>query len=1324
MIVRLQLTMLGLLIIHAVAGQHVRMSYTFNTPTFTERSDGFYEPHMEDCLNLAEEGRPLLPAFSAQILIPQGKEVAGVNILSITYGEQRDGISIVPAARQFPFSEPAPDDYQAPPDQHIYSTAKSYPAEIIADISTQFLAGHSIAVFTIRPMQFNPAEKSVRYIKHIELEIEVKNTDRKVVEPAFQSDITMQRLQAVVHNPEQAESYHFSPEKNTDPIDMLIITRGSFVTAFSAYADYKTERGFIVEMVTTEDIYSAYSGADEQEKIRNCIIYYYENHGITHVILGGDSDTQNASQRIVPHRGFHVDTGFGYSDNDIPSDMYYACLDGTWDDNNNGLFGEPGEEDLFAEVLIGRMCIDSNAEVANMVNKLIMYQDSPVLADIEKALMIGESLDASTWGGTYKDEVAHGSSNHGYTTAGITENFNINKLYEMSGNWNKNHVFQQFNTHGINLLNHLGHSSVNYNMKMYTNDLTLANFQNNGINRGFVVGYSQGCYNGSFDNRGSSGNYSNNDCFAERITTMETAMVAKIANSRYGWYMQNSTNGASQYFDRKFYNAIFEKEIAEIGAANGDSKEDNVSFILNNQVIRWCAYELTLFGDPSMHIWTTMPAEIIASYPGAVPVGIASLMIETDAPNARIGLTQDGQLLGRGFTDDFGNIDLALFETITNNAPLTLSITAHNRLVYTGVIPVLTDQAYVIVDDFVINDVNGNNNGIPEFGEELLIGLSMKNLGNQPAGNVIVSLSSADDYISIAQQEVNFGAIDSGATIFIADAFTATISDNVPDQRQITVQVQATDGDTWNSTFKITANAPNLVISSLTIDDQEHGNGNSLLDPDELVTLIFEVNNFGNALSPEITMQLSSGNTNLTLIASEDSIEGLEAGAGGTLSFAAQVDPETVMGDLATLQADLTSGAYELTKNYDLEIGMIVEMFTSGDFSMLNWEFDGNQPWTICDVDPLHGAFSAKSGNIGHNQTSELKVSVFVAQADTISFYRKVSSQAANDYLRFYDGPMLRGEWSGIEPWEKISIAVYPGYRTFRWVYEKDQSISHGDDCAWIDYIRFPRLLLSNLSAGFDDMVCEGDAYQTKSSGVYVININWTTTGSGTFNNPGILQPIYTPSPEDIAAGSVVLSVTATGAGNNILTDSMTLSIVNEPETPALPTGETEVCTNYGLEYEYAVGVAPHTLTYIWELIPPEAGTLDEKGNVVSILWTPDYTGEVELRVKASNDCGDSEFSESLSISAQICTGIEETGGQEISIFPNPTGGLLFIHLPGMGSELELSVYNAAGVIIKQKLIHPDSDPIRIDLQHHPAGIYLLKVSGGNVDFSRKVIVK
>ena len=75
-------------------------------------------------------------------------------------------------------------------------------------------------------------------------------------------------------------------------------------------------------------------------------------------------------------------------------------------------------------------------------------------------------------------------------------------------------------------------------------------------------------------------------------------------NARYGWGVKGSTNGPSQYFHRQFWDAVFGESIPEIGKANQDSKEDNLPFIWRS-CMRWCYYQLNLFGDPTLAFYTS-----------------------------------------------------------------------------------------------------------------------------------------------------------------------------------------------------------------------------------------------------------------------------------------------------------------------------------------------------------------------------------------------------------------------------------------------------------------------------------------------------------------------------------------------------------------------------------------------------------------------------------------------------------------------------------------------------------------------------------------------
>lgn len=85
-----------------------------------------------------------------------------------------------------------------------------------------------------------------------------------------------------------------------------------------------------------------------------------------------------------------------------------------------------------------------------------------------------------------------------------------------------------------------------------------------------------------------------------------------------------------------------------------------------------------------------------------------------------------------------------------------------------------------------------------------------------------------------------------------------------------------------------------------------------------------------------------------------------------------------------------------------------------------------------------------------------LSLTLTVSQPGNVSFFSKVSSEPNYDYLRFYIDGVQQGQWSGLLNWEFHSYPVAAGTRTFTWSYVKDQGVSTGSDCAWLDHISFP----------------------------------------------------------------------------------------------------------------------------------------------------------------------------------------------------------------------------------------------------------------------------
>ncbi|MCK4914744.1 MAG: S8 family serine peptidase, partial [Candidatus Eisenbacteria sp.] len=160
---------------------------------------------------------------------------------------------------------------------------------------------------------------------------------------------------------------------------------------------------------------------------------------------------------------------------------------------------------------------------------------------------------------------------------------------------------------------------------------------------------------------------------------------------------------------------------------------------------------------------------------------------------------------------------------------------------------------------------------------------------------------------------------------------------------------------------------------------------------------------------------------------------------------------------------------------------LMAEDFETAGFMSYPWVMGGNADWTIDDVNPYEGSYSARSGNVSHNQQSDLEVTVEVTASSDISFWYRVSSENNYDYLRFYiDGAEI-ASWAGTVSWTQFTYPVESGERTFKWSYTKDGSVSNGDDAGWIDFIEFPTLgepaypIVTVAPASIEETVAPGE---------------------------------------------------------------------------------------------------------------------------------------------------------------------------------------------------------------------------------------------------------
>lgn len=464
-----------------------------------------------------------------------------------------------------------------------------------------FLEGVEVACIDLRPLSWEPSTGRVEL-----------TTDYTIILQTVPDDLgfigDLDRVRELVDNPEAV------PETNRNILsDLLpsgyyqhiIITDEALTAPFQALAEWKGERndlgsthGNVASIVVTlqeirniselwgDPASHGGKGNDTQTLVRNFIRAAYQEWGVSYVLLGGDDD-------VLPCRKIWASAG-GYTDQ-LPADIYFTGLDGDWDDDGDGSFGEPfgvgtqGEEaDLLAEVYVGRATVSTISEAWTFVNKTILYEKGYVAQYGDDLLFVGELLNSNpmTWGADYKQEV--------YQEVLTDEGLSLTTIYQKDGTFSRNIFLEQMDS-GVHIINHMGHGNYEAFADLSINDVT--GLQNQ---LPFIL-YTQACMVAGFDEKTEEPG----DCIAEEFIKEEGGAVALIGNSRYGWYAPGSTDGASQMFDISFFGRVYDDDVRELGRALSWSKEEHVNYATSSGTVRWVYLELNLLGDPETAVLTT-----------------------------------------------------------------------------------------------------------------------------------------------------------------------------------------------------------------------------------------------------------------------------------------------------------------------------------------------------------------------------------------------------------------------------------------------------------------------------------------------------------------------------------------------------------------------------------------------------------------------------------------------------------------------------------------------------------------------------------------------
>ena len=568
------------------------ITYTFNEPQFTDVIiNGFSCTKIEitNLSTIADLGDPALPCKGAYILLPPKSCVKQITIFS------RQQIYLGANFRLCPIKEQQPISQASIPQQlqkkSCNTTTKDlFPHQLYSQVGIYEFRGYSILILDIFPVQYCNGTGELYFNPEITLTIKMMEDNTKnLLYRGLKKD--KDSIQEKIDNPTMINAYNqLKPYSDLRSVyDLLILTPDELKSSFIPLQEAHKVNGIKTQITTLEEI-NSYNPDDIKKYIRN----EYNTSAITYVLLGGDHD-------CIPAKYLWAEQ---YN---VPSDLYYCCLDGPFNYDEDEFWGEPtdgkngGDVDLMAELYIGRAPADTTEEVNNFVFKTLNYLNcnasKPYLKNI---LLAGEFLglppleladQVQDRGGTYMDELVNESEANGFYTKGIPyEDNHIMKLYDRHDIWPKETMFDFLNN-DTHIVNHLGHAWYDMNLKLKIDDVCSL------TNNDYFFVYSQGCMSGGFDNPEGY------DCIAEYFTVKTNhGAFAGIWNARNGWYQEYGTDGSSQRYHRQFWDAVYGEKITTLSKANQDSKEDNL-FAISKTYMRICYYELNFFGDPTLGLY-------------------------------------------------------------------------------------------------------------------------------------------------------------------------------------------------------------------------------------------------------------------------------------------------------------------------------------------------------------------------------------------------------------------------------------------------------------------------------------------------------------------------------------------------------------------------------------------------------------------------------------------------------------------------------------------------------------------------------------------------
>jgi PKD repeat protein len=582
---------------------------------------------------------------------------------------------------------------------------------------------------------------------------------------------------------------------------------------------------------------------------------------------------------------------------------------------------------------------------------------------------------------------------------------------------------------------------------------------------------------------------------------------------------------------------------------------------------------------------------------------------------------------------------------------------------------------YIVLLDYEVDDNTGNNNGKIDPGETVDLNVVIKNNGDMLAENVEGLISTESSWINIDNENISLGDVSIGE--MIEGTFTFTADENTPTGQPLEINLNITSNDgSYTSDFTmnfIVGQVPVLVLDL----DPNHSSGSDI----ETAVMANGLSaDYETSFPPDLNIY-SSIFVCLGIYSDNHVLSGTE---GSTLAIFVENGGRLYMEGGDTWAYDTQTTVHDMfkingTADGDGDMGTVhgqANTFTEG----MSFDYSGENNY-MDHLEPIEEAFT-----ILKNQSP--------------SYGTAIAYDGGN-----YKTIGTSHEFGGLDD------ATFPSTK---------EELMH-QYLVFFGLMQGDALVADFLADATEICINDEVSFSDNSAGT-PISWSWIFEG-GTPENSTEQNPTVTYNTS--GTFDVVLAVWD-GTINCTISKADYIHVSTTPDTPEMPDGEEEVCTNYTSTSDYTISAVSNANSYEWVISPSEAGVISGNATTGTVEWVFGWEGTATISAKAMNDCGESDYSENLEVLCWFCSGIDENQNMISDIYPNPSNGTFTLKTDNRLKQISgLRIINSLGetIYFANNIIIVNSQ-LQISLENKKPGIYFITIETNNTQIREKIIIK